>query len=486
MTHRHLRTRTVCALSVLVLLAAACSSSKNGVESGGTATTQALPPCPLDALDSAQQPVEITVWHSLVAKQNDTLNELADEYNASQSRVRVKMENVAATDEELIRRFQEALPTKDLPSIFVANDTMTQQMVDSGVTLPAQSCIDAANYDMSPFEKTVVAYYTINGVMWAASANPGSALVFYNKDHFRRAGLDPDTPPRTLDEIRTDAEAIKAAGVVDKPFVHELASYKTEFWLTGAHAPIVDNDNGRSAPATQAALEGNPDTKELFDWFASMNDDGLMDPLPVAEGQVNQYLAMATGQASIIVETSSASTSVEAFLSGNLQPGEVGIDPGAANLSGLDIGAGAFPGIHEPGRTQMGGPAWYIMSTSPPAVQAASWDFLTFMNSEAAQTKMLTGGSYLPYRTSAGTTPEAQQFFEGSLAGKWLQIANDQVRTIDPSFPGPLIGPYDEVRNTLRDSLTSVVLQGVAPDDAISRAQRDITDSVQRYSEGGF
>ncbi len=193
---------------------------------------------------------------------------------------------------------------------------------------------------------------------------------------------------------------------------------------------------------------------------------------PVAEGQVNQYLAMATGQASIIVETSSASTSVEAFLSGNLAPGEVPIDSGAANLSGLDIGAGAFPGIHDPGRTQMGGPAWYIMSTSPPAVQAAAWDFLTFMNSEQAQTKMLTGGSYLPYRTSAGTTPEAQQFFDSSLAGNWLRIANDQVRTIDPDFPGPLIGPYDEVRDTLRDALTSVALQGTAPDDAIAQAQR--------------
>jgi hypothetical protein len=42
------------------------------------------------------------------------------------------------------------------------------------------------------------------------------------------------------------------------------------------------------------------------------------------------------------------------------------------------------------------------------------------------------------------------------------------------------------VRNTLRDALTSVALQGVAPDDAIARAQQDITDSVQRYSEGGF
>ena len=71
---------------------------------------------------------------------------------------------------------------------------------------------------------------------------------------------------------------IKAAGVTDTPFVHEVASYKTEFWLTGAQASIVDNDNGRSAPATRATLSDNAKALELFDWFAQMEADGLLLP----------------------------------------------------------------------------------------------------------------------------------------------------------------------------------------------------------------
>jgi sn-glycerol 3-phosphate transport system substrate-binding protein len=482
-TRRPIRAALI--VGLVALLGASCGGGGDGDDTAAP-SGDALPECPLEALDAATQPVEVVVWHSLQAKQKDTLDELATTYNASQDRVKVRMESIAATDEELLRRFQSALPSRELPSIFVANDTMTQQMVDSEVALPAQSCIDASGYDMSPFAETVKAYYTVDGVLWAASANPGSALVFYNKDHFRQAGLDPEKAPATLAEIRTAAEAIKAAGVVDKPLVHEVASYKTEFWLTGANAPIVDNDNGRAAPASAGALEGNADTTELFEWFAAMNADGLLNPIPVAEGQINQYLAMATGQASMVVETSSASTSVEAFLSGNLSGSEVGIDEGAANVSGLDIGAGLFPGIREAGRTQMGGPAWYIMSTAPPEVQAASWDFLTFMNSEAAQTRMLTGGSYLPYRTSVADTPDAQAFFAGSLAGGWLQLANEQVDTIDPAFPGPLIGPYDDVRNTLRDALTAVLFDDVAPDQAIADAQESITAAVESYAEGGF
>lgn len=466
------------------LLLSACGGS--GAGSSTTASTaETGPTCPLDALDQATQPVNVVVWHSLVAKQNDTLNELAAEYNAGQSRVHVQMENVAASDEELMRKFTSAVPSKELPALFVGNDTETQSMIDSHVVLPAQACIDAAHYDMSGFAKTVVDYYSVDGVLWPASANPSSVLVYYNKDHFRRAGLDPDQPPRTLGEIRTDAEKIKAAGIVDHPFVHELASYKTEFWLTGAHTPIVDNDNGRQGAATAAALEGNDTTLGLFRWFKQMNDDGLLQPIPVADGQINQYLAMANQTASIAVESSGSATSIQAFLGGKLDGSALGVGSQPAS-GGLDFGAGALPGIDEPGRTQMGGPAWYLTSTTAPEVQAAAWDFMTFMNGEHAQTKMLVDGSYLPYRTAVSDTPEAQAFYNGSLAGKWLKIANDQVQTIDPQFPGPLIGPYYETRVALVNAMTNLLLKGASPEDAVAGAQRDIDRALEQYAQGGF
>jgi sn-glycerol 3-phosphate transport system substrate-binding protein len=470
----------------MIVLVACGGASDGGDDPGLSGGSTTLAPCPLEALDTAEQPVEVVVWHSLQAKQNETLDSLAEQYNASQSRVRVRMENVAATDEELLRKFDSSVPSRQLPALFVANDTMTQTMIDSDVVLPAQSCVDADSYDMSPFAPTVVAYYTVDDVLWAASANPGSALVYYNRDHFRRAGLDPDKAPGTFAELRAAAEAIKAAGVVERPFVHEVASYKTEFWLTGARAPIVDNDNGRAAPATGGALDGNDDTLALFEWFDQMNTDGLLQPIPVAEGQINQYLAMATQQASIAVESSSSSTAIESFLAGDTDEADVGLDGDLGDVSGLDFGAGPFPGINDPGRTQMGGPAWFLMSTVAPEVQAASWDFMKYMNAEPAQTQMLTGGSYLPYRTSAADTPEAQQFFAGSLAGRWLRIANDQVQTIDATFPGPLIGPYDEVRLTLRDALTAVLFDDIEPIDAIGIAQTRIDEAMARYISGGF
>ena len=52
-----------------------------------------LPPCPVDALDSAAGPVDITLWFGLPADLQEELQSLTDEYNAAQDRVQVTIEN---------------------------------------------------------------------------------------------------------------------------------------------------------------------------------------------------------------------------------------------------------------------------------------------------------------------------------------------------------------------------------------------------------
>ncbi|MEZ5142615.1 MAG: ABC transporter substrate-binding protein [Acidimicrobiales bacterium] len=486
---RHRRRLAGAVLAAGALLAGlACSSSDSGGgTTGGSAGGQAgaLPPCPLDALDKATQPVEVVVWHTQTAKPGDTLKELAAEYNAKQSKVKVVLESQGSDYQELQKKFNAAVPSKQLPGVVMVDDTFTQSMADSGVILPAQSCIQADSYDMASFAKTAKDYYTIQGTLWPASANLGNVLLFYNRDHFRKAGLDPDKPPATLDELRADAEKIKAAGVADKPLVHEFASWKTEFWLTGAKSSVVNNDNGRGSGTTdKATLADNPQATKLFEWFKGMQDAGLLEPIPATPGQVNQYLAMAQQKASMLVDTSSAATSIEAFLGGQkVDTGGAGGDAiNDVNVSGLDLTAGPFPVLENPGKTQVGGSAWYITNTTKPEVQAAAWDFMKFMNTPEAQAKMFTGGSFLPYNTKAADQPAVQQAFTTTLSGRWLKIAYDQVLAIDPSFPGPLIGPYDQFRQAVNSAQDQLMFNNKSPNDALQQAQSEIDTLLTRYN----
>jgi sn-glycerol 3-phosphate transport system substrate-binding protein len=476
---------------------AACGGGGGGGgdgDGGGGGDAAALPPCPVDALDEADGPVDVVVWHALVAKTEETLNALADRYNQSQDRVRVHIESQGTAYEELVRKYTQSIPTNDLPALVLLDDTQTQFMADSGTVLPAQSCIDAEDYDTSDWLDTVTAYYSIDGVLWPGSMNPANAVIYYNRGHFRQAGLDPDDPPDDFAELRDAAIAIRDAEIrapdgrlVERPFVWTASPFQVEFWLTGSGTPIVDHDNGRDGQATEAVIGDEETTLELYSWLDEMNRDGLMEPISNVEGGIDHYLALANQTSSMTVESSTAATSVEAFLAGDLDLSDLGGEPPDVPEGELDIGAGPYPGIEEPGRIQMGGGAYYMTNTVSEAEQAGAWDFLKFVNSTESQVTWVEEGSYLPLTSAAADDPALQQDWEDTLSGQWLALAYDQqVEGIDPDFPGPLVGPYTELRTALRTSIEDMLFDGLSPEEAVAQADADLTEAIEEYREENF
>lgn len=489
-------------VAATALLTAACGGSGSdsgdrgsggtGGGSGGGGTAAAdLPPCPLDALTNHTGPkIELTVWHFLSAKTKESLEGLAAKYNASQDKVEVKVESQGTNNDEVWKKYTAGISSKQLPGIAILDDTVTQQIADSGTVLPAQSCIDADRYDMSDFLPTGKAYYTLDGVLYPGSLNLSGALLYYNKNHFRKAGLDPDKTPKTLAELREYAEKIKAANIagLGKPIILNLGAPLVEMWLTGVGQPVVNNDNGRGGGTTDAAAFDTDTTRELYTWIDQMSADGLLEVLPNTSGQINHYLGMANQTSSITIETSTAATSVEAFLGGNLDTSAVpGVDSSAVDLNALDFGAAEVPGLREPGKLSMGGGAWYMTNTGPPEVQAAAWDFIKFFNTVDSQVQWNIDGSYLPYRMSAVEDPRLKAKWTDTLSGRWLAIAYDELLNgIDPAFPGPLMGPYDQFRQSIRGSIDAMIFKDTPPDAAIRTASDETTKALGQYQEGGF
>ncbi len=69
--------------------------------------------------------------------------------------------------------------------------------------------------------------YSVQGVQWPAAFGVSTPVIYYNKAHFVEAGLDPDVPPTNLEEIKADAEAIKAARPDGTPLVFRADAW----WL---------------------------------------------------------------------------------------------------------------------------------------------------------------------------------------------------------------------------------------------------------------
>jgi sn-glycerol 3-phosphate transport system substrate-binding protein len=477
------------ALLAAVLLAAACGGDSGetdeqgagGDTDGGNGTT-----CPVDALEDAEGPVDVTLWHAYVGLTNETLNDMADAYNASQDRVRIQVENQGASYEELLRKYRQGIPSRELPGIGIMEDTNTQFLADSGTIVPAGDCAEADGYDgYEDFAPGVVDFYSVDGILQPASFNVSTVLLYYNRDHFEAAGLDPDSPPQTLDEMIEYARQIKAAGVVDRPVVLNMQPWFIEFWLTGAGASLVGNDNGRGEGATTESAFDNDATRDLFQKLKTMQDDGLLNPVPGTEGQFDHYFAIGLEQASMTIETSTAVTTINSVLEGNLDPAELGLE-GELPPIDVNVDAGPFPGLDGPGEGQLGGGVWYITNTTPPEVQAAAWDFIKYVNEPENQAQWHLQGSYLPVRQATVDSTEVQDFWANSRPGRWLQVAYNGLQKVDPDHPGPQIGPYTETRSAVRSALDALLFGGVDVDGAITEADRTIADALESYADENF
>ena len=102
---------------------------------------------------------------------------------------------------DTLTAFRAAYGKGDSPDFVLLEDKETQQMIDSDAVVPAQACIDADDYDTSDFLTRVTDYFTVEDALWPMPFNVSNPVLYYNKALFTAAGLDPEQPPTTLEEI---------------------------------------------------------------------------------------------------------------------------------------------------------------------------------------------------------------------------------------------------------------------------------------------
>ena len=494
----------IAAVATLGVLGTACGNDSGGNASGGKETGTKgsslvnADDCPVKALDDATSPVEITVWHAWLGKARKNLEDLATKFNESQDKVIVHVESQGSGYEEMHKKYTDAMATPEsLPDFILSQDTNTQFMIDSDTVIPAAACVEAdpeSKATYADFNPAVVAAYTVKDVMWPATFHVSQPVLYINRNHFKAAGLDPDNPPKTLAEVRAAAEAIMAAkdkGVaelqgVSNPMVLRLDSAWMENWVTGAGANMVNNDNGRSGLATESEMM-DPKVKESFEWLKKMADDKLLNAVPFTN-QFGQLFAMALGQSSILIETSTAITTVDAAIEGTLTNEDVetenlGIDLSTVKVDTLDVGVGGGPGFTGEGLGQVGGAAGYLVDRGKPESIAAAWAFTKFLNDVPQQVAFTLEGSYLPIRKAARKDAAMEKEFTTTRRGKWLAIAADAIDNLDAKHPGPVVGPYNEFRDIYRKALESVTTQGSSADQVLTDSNTKFNEALAAYKK---
>jgi sn-glycerol 3-phosphate transport system substrate-binding protein len=463
--------RIAALLTALMLVGAACGGDDSGGAGGraGGRDGDLASQCPIGTLakrSAGSQPVTITYWHSMTQQnQLDLLKQFAAEFHDAHPDVRVRLVSQTGYTDTLTK-FRAAMAGGGLPDLVQLEDTATQQMIDSQRVVPAQACVDAEHYDLSDHLQRVVDFYTVEDVLWPMPFNVSNPVLYYSRGAFRAAGLDPDQPPKTLEEVKADSQKIVDAGATPHGFALVEKAWFPEMWLAMANDPFVDNGNGRDGRATKVLFD-NATGRTVFRWIHDMVRSGLAEDVGPEEGNINHYLAVAKKASAMTVDTSAAIGTILAFRA-------------SGQYTDIDFGVAPFPGLPGDGGTFVAGGTNYIVKGSDPAKVEAAWLFAKYLNTPDVQARWAATG-YIPIRKSSVDRPALKQLWQEHPEYK---VAYDQldsdVQTVATS--GPVIGDYRGVRKAITDGMEAMLQGGKAPDTALRDAAREADRIIADYN----
>lgn len=443
---------------------------------GGLAVASAPPAdaqnvkCPISALKKASKPVEITFWHSMPQDNEKTLQAVTDEFNSSQSDVKVNLVNQVSYD-DTFTKYKAGLESGELPDLVQLQETEQQQMIDTQSIVPSGACAKADKYSFSDYLPRVVSYFTVDGQMYAMPFNTSGPVLYYNKKAFTAAGLDPEQPPATLAEVRSAAEKLKSSGAVSgPPFGLKVEPGYVEHWLGLSNQLFVNNKNGRSGRTTESVLNSKTG-KQIFSWLSGMVEDGLAATNP-ADGASNfdNLIGIGNGNHAMAIDTSASLGTVKTLLDSGAYPD---VDLGVAPMPGLVTGKGGV---------LVSGGSLFIVRQSSPEKQAAAWEYAKFLDDPETQATWAVGTGYIPIRKSAATSTTMTDYWAENPEFK---VAYDQLLSGPNSAAtaGSVIGNYVEVRDAVREGENSMFLNGTAPNQALATAASKATTEIRDYNE---
>jgi sn-glycerol 3-phosphate transport system substrate-binding protein len=447
------------------------------VVTAGLATVTAVPEagaatstsCPVAALKKASKPVEITFWHSMNRGLGDALQKLTDQFNSSQSDVKVNLVN-QIDYVQTFTKYKAGLSTGDLPDIVQLQETEQQQMIDTGTVVPASVCAKADKYSFSDFLPRVVSYFTVDGTQYAMPFNTSGPVFLYNKKAFSAAGLDAEAPPTNLDEVRAAAQKLKTAGV-QAPLGLKTEPGYFEHWRAMANKLYVNNSNGRKDRATKATYD-DATGRQIFEWLSGMVKDGLAETNPdLGNGNFDNLLGIQSGSHAMAFDTSAVLGTVTSIL-------------GSGQAPNVELGVAPFPGPGAgavKGGVLVSGGALYMVNKSAPAKQAAAWQFLKYLDSTENMTTWAIDTGYIPIRESSAKSSAMQTYWD---ANPFYKVAYDQLLNgpTNVATAGSVIGNYTGARDAVRDAENSMFLNGTDPKAALKSGQTNATSAIDDYN----
>ena len=363
------------------------------------------------AASPAAAQVEIQWWHAMTGANNEVVNKLAQDFNASQREFRV-VPTYKGSYPDTMNAGIAAFRAGNAPHILQVFEVGTATMMAArGAIKPVFRLMAEANepFDPKAYLPAVAGYYsTSRGEMLSFPFNSSSSVMWYNKDAFRRAGLNPDQPPKTWPEVFDAAKKLRAAGYDKCGFSSAWITWlNIEQFSLWHNVPLATRANGIDGFDTELRFNSPLHVRHLQNLIDLQKDNTFS-----YSGRTNTGEGRFTSGECPIFLTSSG-------FYGNVKA-NAKFDWANAPMPYYPDAAGA------PQNSTLGGASLWVMGGKPAAEYRGVAKFFAFLSQTERQAKLHTDSGYLPITQAAYEQVKASGFYRENpyLETPILQLNN--------------------------------------------------------------
>ena len=225
----------------------------------------------------AQQKVQVEFWHGLTQPLGGILENVAAGFNASQSKYQVNATFKGSYPETMVAAIA-AFRAGNAPHIVQMFEVGTATMMAARTAIkPVHELSQETGVIIDPknYVGGVRGYYsTPDGKLVSMPFNSSTPITWYNKDAFKKAGLDPEKPPRTWEETREAAKKIRATNAAACGYTMAWPTWTQYENFSAIHAvPLATKANGMKGMDAELKIN-SPLHVKLLQMLMDMHKEG--------------------------------------------------------------------------------------------------------------------------------------------------------------------------------------------------------------------
>jgi sn-glycerol 3-phosphate transport system substrate-binding protein len=394
---------------------------------------------------AAQDPVAVDFWHAMSGTNGENVTSLVADFNASHPDIVVTEQN-KGNYQETLNAVITASGQGEGPNITMIFDLGTPLAIDSGFFTPIEDVLtpEQLAHAKEDIAAPLINYFTIGGKLYSIPWNNSTPILYYNKDMFTAAGLDPEQPPATWQELEEDCAAIMAAGVAPYCLSAQIYGWYFEQWMALQGQELANNGNGRADRATETNLTSDA-AHNIMQFWKDINDQSYWVYTGKLHDNQGANQIFNSKQAAIIIESTGA---LGGFTTG-------------ATDAGFELGTGFFPTNGDVDRQGViiGGASLWLGAGHPDEENAAAVEFITWLHEPEQMARWHKGTGYMPITHSAQELLTSEGYFEEN-PNKLTAVEQLNAAAVTPATAGAIMGPFPPTpkrRRTRRLPTTTAV-----------------------------